>query len=385
MYNRQITNLPMSKFKQKMDTYEPKKTHLWVLGVFVVLVAGVYAMSHVPPFAVRYNAAMADDEKEIKKEPKRAPVLDTADYDRRMLALANNPPPPTPITNPDGTITTPATPSYLWPVKNDVYPKAGALLPFNRIVSYYGNFYSTRMGALGEYEPDVMLAKLQAEAKNWEIADPSTPVIPAIHYIAIVAQGTAGADGKWRFRMPDEHIQKAITLAKQIDGIVFLDLQVALSDIRTELPFFEEYLKLPEVHLGVDPEFYMKTGAKPGSVIGTMDAADINWATDYLAKIVQTHDLPPKILVIHRFTQNMVTNYQNIVLRPEVQFVMDMDGWGFGAKKINTYNHIVADEPVQFTGFKLFYKNDLKPPSTRLLTPAEVLDLSPAPIYIQYQ
>ena len=68
-----------------------------------------------------------------------------------------------------------------------------------------------------------------------------------------------------------------------------------------------------------------------------------------------------------------------------LQVVMDMDGWGFGAKKINTYDAVIYPEPVQFTGFKLFYKNDLKPPSTRMLTPAEILDLTPQPSFIQYQ
>jgi hypothetical protein len=45
----------------------------------------------------------------------------------------------------------------------------------------------------------------------------------------------------------------------------------------------------------------------------------------------------------------------------------------------------VAPEPVQFTGFKLFYKNDLLPPSTGMLTPAQLLKLTPQPMYIQYQ
>jgi hypothetical protein len=39
---------------------------------------------------------------------------------------------------------------------------------------------------------------------------------------------------------------------------------------------------------------------------------------------------------------------------------------------------------VQFTGFKLFYRNDKKNGS-RLMTPAEVLALHPKPLYIQYQ
>ena len=80
-----------------------------------------------------------------------------------------------------------------------------------------------------------------------------------------------------------------------------------------------------------------------------------------------------------------MTGYRNITPLPEVQMVVDMDGWGFPAKKINTYNTVVASEPVQFTGFKLFYKNDTKAPSTGLLTPQEILRLKPRPIYIQYQ
>ncbi len=52
----------------------------------------------------------------------------------------------------------------------------------------------------------------------------------------------------------------------------------------------------------------------------------------------------------------MVTNYKNIKTRPEVQIVMNMDGFGFPAKNINTYARWITGQPVQFTGFKLFYK-----------------------------
>ena len=80
----------------------------------------------------------------------------------------------------------------------------------------------------------------------------------------------------------------------------------------------------------------------------------------------------------------MVTNYQQIKLRKEVQTVMDMDGWGFPAKKVNSYKLAVGTKPVQFTGFKLFYHNDTKK-GDALLTPKEVLQLHPKPLYIQYQ
>ncbi|MEJ7684405.1 MAG: hypothetical protein WKG06_42475 [Segetibacter sp.] len=83
---------------------------------------------------------------------------------------------------------------------------------------------------------------------------------------------------------------------------------------------------MPNVHLGIDPEFSMKTGAAPGKVVGTFDAKDVNYASTYLAGLVTKYNLPPKVLVVHRFTQGMLTNYKQISTRPEVQLVIDMDG-----------------------------------------------------------
>jgi hypothetical protein len=185
--------------------------------------------------------------------------------------------------------------------------------------------------------------------------------------------------------MPDEQIEKVLEMAKKINAIVFLDVQVALSDLQRELPPLEKYLSMPHVHLGIDPEFSMKAGNKPGTVIGTMDASDINFAATYLAGLVQKHNLPPKVLTFYRFTRKMVTNYKNIKTIPEVQMVLTMDGWGHQARKVGTYRSFVYPEPIQFTGFKIFYKNDLKQENSRLMTPSELIKLTPAPIYIQYQ
>jgi len=294
------------------------------------------------------------------------PELDKKDYDRRLKIMANGA----------------ATSS--WPVKTE-YPLPGAILPFNRVVSYYGNLYSKKMGALGEYAPDTMLMKLMTEVERWKTADPETPVVPALHYIATTAQSYPQKDNSYILRMPDSEIDKILEMAKRIDAIVFLDIQVGQSTIQKELPRLEKYLKLPNVHVGIDPEFSMKTGKKPGTIIGTMSATDVNFVSAYLSKIVQDNNLPPKILVVHRFTQGMLTKYKSIKTPPEVQIVIDMDGWGFQAKKIAAYNMIIQDEPVQFTGFKLFYKNDIKLKDSKMLTPTEVLKLKPRPMYIQYQ
>jgi hypothetical protein len=271
----------------------------------------------------------------------------------------------------------------VWPVKGPA-PLPGAILPNKRIVAYYGNPLSKRMGILGELPPEQMLTRLDREVARWEKADPDTPVVPALHLIAVVAQGSPGRDGKYRLRMTDSLIERVATWAESRDAIVFLDVQVGRSTLREELPRLIPFLMRPNVHLGLDPEFSMKGGHKPGTRIGTLDAADINYASDLLAKLVTEHHLPPKVLVVHRFTRPMLTNARKIELDPRVQIVVNMDGWGAPWLKRASYRQYVYSEPVQFTGFKLFYHNDTKK-GNPLMTPAQVLELDPRPLYIQYQ
>jgi hypothetical protein len=270
-----------------------------------------------------------------------------------------------------------------WPVAGPP-ARPGAILPHRRIVAFYGNPLSRRMGILGELDAPHMLAKLDTVVGLWREADPATPVQPALHLVAMVAQADAGRDGKYRLKMADTLIERVAEWAATRDALVFLDLQVGTSTIQAELPRFRKFLALPNVHAGIDPEFSMKRGHAPGTRVGTYDAADINWVVEYLAAIVDEHQLPSKVLVVHRFTRPMVTNAAKIRLDPRVQIVMHMDGWGAPFLKFDSYREYVQAEPVQFTGFKIFYKNDTKR-GHPLLTPAEVLALEPQPVYIQYQ
>jgi hypothetical protein len=271
-----------------------------------------------------------------------------------------------------------------WPVKGPA-PLPGSILPNKRILAYYGNPLSKRMGILGEVPPDEMLDRLQKEVTRWAKADTATPIVPALHLIVTVAQGHPGKDGMYRARMDSSLIERVYGWAQRKNALMFVDVQVGKSNVRAELPWLEKYLARPNVHLAIDPEFYMKTGKKPGTVIGSMNDDDINYAIDFLAGIVDKYKLPPKVLVIHRFTQNMLRNYKGVKLDPRVQMVINMDGWGNPSLKRGSYDRYVYSEPVQFTGFKLFYKNDKRFAGWRLMTPEEVLALIPRPVYIQYQ
>lgn len=261
-----------------------------------------------------------------------------------------------------------------------IVARRDALLPKHRIIAYYGNPLSTRMGILGEIPPEQMMARLEETAKRWEAADTTRPVLRALHLIVTVAQAHPGERGLYRLQHGDALISKVAAWADSRGWLLFLDVQAGRSPIAAEIPRLLPWLRRPNVHLGIDPEFAMPPGKVPGKRIGTLDADDVNQVQALLAKVVDEAGIPPKILVVHRFTEGMLTREREITLDPRVQVVIDADGFGAPGLKQNIFGLVVTRRPVQFAGLKLFYKND-KP----MLTLAQVLAMQPVPLYIQYQ
>ena len=254
------------------------------------------------------------------------------------------------------------------------------LLPASRIVTYYGNPLSKRMGILGEIPVDQMLARLQAEADAWQRADPASTVRPGLELVAAVASDYPGESGHYCTRMPDELIRRVIGWAHRRGWITILDIQVGRSTVRAELEHLTPYLRRPDVHFAIDPEFQMPRGLRPGKRIGSSDGEDVNVAIIELADIVDKYRLPPKLLLVHRFTDDMLKRRQKIRLDPRVQVAMVMDGFGTPLGKRRIYRREISNEPVEYAGIKLFYKNDQP-----MLSKAEVLQLKPAPSIIIYQ
>lgn len=78
----------------------------------------------------------------VENYTKPAQYFDTSLYNLKMKQLANG------------------DKSGRWPPQT-IYPGKDALFPYKRVVAYYGNFYSTGMGILGQYTPKLMLKKLK--------------------------------------------------------------------------------------------------------------------------------------------------------------------------------------------------------------------------------
>jgi hypothetical protein len=266
-----------------------------------------------------------------------------------------------------------------WPTH--VPADSDAIFPEHRVVAYYGNPLSKRMGILGEIRPDSMLARLERISQEYADADPATPVAPALELVAIVAQASPGPRNLYRLRMADTLIRRVIGWADSRKYLVILDIQAGFSTMDEELPFLLPYLEHPNVHLALDPEFSMRaSGKKPGTVIGSIDAKEANKVIQAVDSFVREKKLPPKFILIHRFTRNMVRNSAEIAPTSKVQIVMDMDGFGGKRLKRDSWQAYIRNFPVQYTGIKLFYKND-KP----LFQPSEVIAFKPSPLFVMYQ
>lgn len=272
----------------------------------------------------------------------------------------------------------PAAPPTPNPRRPTPYAGPGSILATKRLVNYYGNPYTAAMGVLGRYDPETVVAKLKEQAAEYAALS-SKPVQPALHFIATVAQAGAGSDGMYRGRMPMSLIQEWADLAERHGLLFFIDLQPGRSTVQAEVNAILPLLDRPHVHLALDPEFNMWGSQVPGQEIGHMTADEINWAVGTLSQIVASKGLPNKILIVHQFTEGMIVGKTSIATDPNVDIVIDMDGFGGSHAKISKYN-FVQSVPVQFAGIKLFYRED-----TDLISPERIMSLDPVPDVIIYQ
>jgi hypothetical protein len=250
-------------------------------------------------------------------------------------------------------------------------------LPSNRLVLIYGS--PGGMGLLGTLSDSALIARVRAQAATYQRLDPSHPVVPGLDLVTPVAQPVPMGDRSWTARASDAVIQRYLALAQANHFLFFFDMQVGLSTVGRELDRLMPYLVDPGVELALDPEFDMRAGGTPGRRYGQMSAGEINLAIDRLADLVDSLDLPPKVLIVHQFLDSMLPDRSNIHVRPEVSVILCVDGFGPPGSKIDDYKRF-NNPTLQYPGFKLFYRQD-RP----LMSEAQVLGLHPAPVMVMYQ
>lgn len=338
-------------------------TRIAAILVPLILALGIVVVLTSSPNPLTEGAAAA-----ASPTPAPTPLLAAAPNPVSIATLA---PTSVPTVAPTPAPTVPPTPT-LEPIK--------PLLPEHRVLAYYGNPLAKQMGILGEVPPDQMLNRLKQQAAAYTQGGDTRPVVLALELVTPAAQGWPGEDGLYRARMKPEVIDQVASWAEANDALLILDLQIGLSSVPEEVEALMPYLRRPYVHLALDPEFAMPAGRKPGEVVGSLDASAIDGAVRTLSQIVVAEHLPPKILIVHRFTDSMLTNAWQIARDPNVQVVVTMDGFGQPALKLAQYRSYVRDQAVGYSGIKLFYHHD-----EPLLTPTQVLGLDPSPDLIIYQ
>lgn len=250
----------------------------------------------------------------------------------------------------------------------------------HRLVAYYGHPNSTNMGILGEMEPDQLMEKLKEQTQAYSDADPSRPAVPMIELISTVAQRDPGPEGKFFHSTSSEQIDEYAELAKENDALLMLDVQLGTDSVLNQVKLLEKWLKLPYVHLAIDTEFHVEEGQTPGIDLGQVDGAEVQEAVDYITEMVEENDLPDKIVLVHQFVDDALTNKEAIQPTDKVEVALNYDGWGDSNTKMSLYRKFVRNEAVQYGGFKIFYNKD-----EPVLSPEDVLKLDPNPAIINYQ
>jgi hypothetical protein len=258
-------------------------------------------------------------------------------------------------------------------------PRGGrTILPDFRVVAHYGAPQDDELGILGIGSPRTAARRLERQAKPY--ARPGRPVLPAFELIAAIVTSEPGDGRDHSMRQDDSTIRRYLRVARAHRMLLVLDIQPGYAPFIQEAKALGRWLREPDVGLALDPEWSMKPPLLPAQEIGSTDAATVNEVSRYLSGIVRRHDLPQKLLVVHRFTADMIENEHDLERNPGVALVVNVDGFGDQPNKISKYREFTRDLRRRFNGFKLFYHEDLN-----LMKPPQVLHLRPQPDLVVYE
>lgn len=270
----------------------------------------------------------------------------------------------------------------------EIHPGLGTqILPAYRVVSVVGapgQDANLGVGSLGTPNDGVAyavdeLAPLYAGDK---------PVLPAFMLIATLAKQESNG-GRYSSRISDDQIERYLTAARNHGAILILDIQPGRSPWMDEVRAYARWLREPDVSLAMDPEWKMGPDEIPivSNVIGRTSASEINEVSAYMQRVIDDNGLPQKLLVVHEFKDYQLTDQSQIVARPGVQTVLNVDGVGSPDQKVATYVTMTnpARGPAFPMGFKLFLDDDTRN-GAPLMTPSDVMDtLVPRPDFIVYE
>ena len=252
----------------------------------------------------------------------------------------------------------------------------------NYILAYYGHPKSRIMGIIGRESKERLGVLLREKAAVYKSLSGGKGVIPALYII----YGTCQPKGNINIISRDL-LREYVDFAIENDFLVYLDHQIGKYSLKEAIATLLPYLRYPNVHLAFDVEWRTK---KPMKVIGHITGNELNDIQEVMKKYMTKNNIPGKRqLVFHQFNHRMLRNASAVKDDYDpVLLVHTTSGWGRPAWKKATYERNSKVKTIPYKGFKLwlFYSKRKgvhydKP----LMTPLEVLALSPQPGLIIYQ
>ncbi|GHV05165.1 hypothetical protein FACS189485_11730 [Spirochaetia bacterium] len=261
---------------------------------------------------------------------------------------------------------------------NQARTDSQSILLNNDILAFYGHPRSRGMGILGRYSIEELDARLTTLAGEYRAVSGGRGVQKAFYIIFSTIQPDART-----FRIGEDYLMPYIEYALAHGLLVFLDHQIGKKTPADSLREMLPYLRYPNVHLALDPEWHTE---KPNQEIGFVSAAEINEAQRVMEEYIVENNIPgERLLVIHQFNYRMITNRDQVDSSfNRVRLVHCMDGHGSPQLKRDTYASNAQATNIPVKAFKLFYDFNSKPDAP-LLTPAQVYALNPRPYVIMYQ
>jgi hypothetical protein len=264
---------------------------------------------------------------------------------------------------------------------------------YDMIVAFYGRPGSKALGILGHYPLEKVFDEVKVYAAKYEKAlDGTRHVTPGLEIIYEMATVSPGAKGDHVLTLPEKKVLAYIEAAKKNHAVVILDVQLGKKSPAESIKPLLKYLHYDNVHLAIDPEFYVgNLSVRPGKKIGSISGEQINEAQKLMSDYLKTQNIPEdKILVVHSFTEHMVTNKKAVKYHDKIHVILNLDGHGSPSLKVKIYNGLYTENRAAKIsgGFKLFFKQDHP-----MMTPKQVLGLEPVgnkrvkdmPKFINYQ
>ncbi len=256
------------------------------------------------------------------------------------------------------------------------------MLPDYRLCGYVGSPGAPGQGRLGIGDIRERMVELHAACAPYA---GDRKIMPVMELITVTVQPAPGPDGMWRKRIDPAIIDEWLTIARENQAMLLLNIQPGQSSFIDEMRAYEYYLTLPDVGVALDPEWAMDPGEIPMVHFGSTSGEELDDVARYLSDLVATHNLPEKVMLYHILHPQIISNEAALQPHPGVVLIKSVDGIGPPGSKIHTYDMVKATVPPHVhMGFKLFYEEDVQT-SGVLMTPAEVLAISPTPDYVLYE